>query len=773
MHPEQARKWRIASELLIEILELPEVQQHAEAKRRAANLDVEGELLALLDSAGMASLLDLPGGELFETIATAPQPANALKGQEFDGWVLGDEIGHGGMSVVYHAFRAGEGYEQHAALKILAIAFRGPQHLASFVGERRILSELTHPGIARLIDGGVGADGTPYLVMEFIDGQRIDHWCAENQPSARDAVRLMERICGAAAHAHRHLVVHRDINPANVLVDTRGRPVLVDFGIAKLLGGADSGQTVQAFTPQFAAPEQQRIDGVITTATDIYGLGMLLKTLVPAEKRDKDLNAIVRVATHNDPEQRYNTARAMANDLVAWLEKRPIAAGPDAFSYRVQKFVQRNRRVLAVASLAMVVSLAALFTAWQHAQRSELETQKRRAVGEFLLGVFEQADIMQAGTDLRVTELLGNAADRARNTFADDPETLVALLTLIASGQTELTNYDATADLLFQVERLLSTHELSGRARTEYLLQRAKEAHELGRLPEAAQLAGEARTTIRHDSEIGELYLLAGATEVAYLVDAEQYQQALALAEELNTYVEHEGASPSAQTAVTHRYAVALEVNGDIEGAYSHYEKALELQAGYQPNNSLGRAAILSDYGVALYFDDDFEGSESVNREVLAIYQQAFEAPHPRISSALHNIAFALVGQERLDEAVNLLSRSYAMSVDLHGAEHIDSLLEQATLAALLVRTGQYARAEAMFRENLDVLARIAPDMHIQRGAVHSYLGDLLLQTGRFAESIIQYERAAEFFSQLPDDHVRVVEVRDRLAELEMRLNNS
>jgi serine/threonine-protein kinase len=439
-----------------------------------------------------------------------------------------------------------------------------------------------------------------------------------------------------------------------------------------------------------------------------------------------------------------------------------VAAGPDALTYRARKFIERNRRALAVAAGALLVSIAALLSAWHQAQLGRLEAEKRQAVAEFMLGLFEQADLMQAGTNLRVTDLLGSAAHPAGESLQDEPETLAALLTLIASGQTELTNYEASRQLLDEVEALIEAGELPPRIEGDYLLQRAKYVHELGDLGSAAGIAGEAAAVFRKLPEAESDYLLAAATQAAYLVDAERYEYALTLTSRL--VGASTGAGSAALTEIFHRHAVALEVNGDIQSAYEAYDKALELQAAYQPDNPLGRAAILSDYGVTHYFAGNFDHSEALLREVLAIYSEEFVPPHPRISSALHNLAFSMVGQERLPEAAEMLQQAYDMSVALHGEEHIDSLLEQATLAALMMKIGKFERAEHMLRANRETLARVAPEMRVQRGAVQSYLGDVLLQTGRLADSREEYVRAAELFSALPGDNIRDIEVRERLA---------
>lgn len=768
----EAGRWVRAGELLEQVLDLPVEQRAAAAARLGAEHQVETELNSLLQATLHDSVLDESLHHAVQGLPAELPRRSVLQGQTFGRWTLGEEIGRGGMSVVYHATRQGDGFEQHAALKILAISFLGDAHIEGFLRERRILSELHHPGIARLVDGGITPEGAPYFVMDFIEGLRIDRWCQQNNADIRTIGRLMLALSRAVAYAQRHFVVHRDINPSNVMVDSRGQPQLIDFGIAKLLGDAPPHQTVHAFTPEFAAPEQQS-GGSVTTATDVYGLGMLFRHLAKDKKLDRDLQLVLAVATHQDTDQRYSTARHLADDIEAWLENRPLQARPDSVGYRGRKFARRHWRGLAATLCALVIGAVGLASTWHQTRITQRETVKRQAMADFMLDLFEQADLMRAGADLRVSDLLETAAEQAQAELVNNPETLVALLNLIASGQTELTNYDESRRLLDKADELIGDHEIPPGERARTLQQRGKLAHELGDYPAAIERTRQAIGMLGQEPALQQARMLASAELVSWLVDAEQYDLALETAEVLHEEVLAAGVGPEILTAVTHRYAVALEVTGNLEPAYEQYRNALELQREYHPGNGLGRAAILSDYAIARYFGGQYVEAERMQREVLEIYSEHFEAPHPRISSALHNIALSLSGEERFEEAVDLLRQSWAMSVQLHGQDHIESLLEQATLGVLIGRTGGYVEAEQILRENLAALERTAPEMKVQRGSVLNYLADVLLQTNRLEESRAEYQKALALFDELPRDHIRVVEVNERLLEIAGKLDDS
>jgi serine/threonine-protein kinase len=765
MNTSDGQKWLLASEQLEYILQLPLDDQASALHRIGKELDIESELEQLLQGTRHASVLDDSLDSILEEMPSDIITRDALCGRRFGSWLLEKEIGRGGMSVVYLATRAGDGYTQRAALKILSIAFLNDSHVASFLSERKILSELTHPGIARLIDGGVTPDGAPYLVMDLVEGQRIDTWCREHQANTRSVLQLVVQVCRATSHAHRHLVVHRDINPSNVLMDHLGNPKLVDFGIAKVLDSGQTGKTLHAFTPEFAAPEQLRGDSV-TTATDIYGLGRLLSSLLHDRKLDRDLQMIINAATHEDADQRYATAKFMADDLQAWLDNRPVKARPDSFAYRAKKFTRRHWHWLSVAVLTLLVALSGvLSTLWQ-AENSRREAEKHKAVANFILHIFEQADLMQTGSHLRVTDLLETAAQQAQNEVKNDPATLVSLLTLIASGQLELTNYDAAASALDEAEKLIQANEISSADRAAYLRQRGKESYELGDFGAAVNYLETAVNLLKGDRAEQKQYYLAGATLAGYLIDSESYEDARDLTESLLFELKDQSPDFEVLAQLTHKHAIALEVTGDINAAFDQYQQALRYQRSFQPDNLLGRAAILSDYGIAFYFDGQFAESEKINREVLELFVGQLRSPHPRIASSLHNLAFSLVGQQRLEEAIGLLTQAYEMTIELHGTDHIDSLLEQATLATLIMRSGDFERAEPLLRENITTLERIAPEMQVQRGSVHSYLGDVFLQTGRLEASRAEYHKALQLFAELPDENIRVVEARERLEEI-------
>ena len=296
-----------------------------------------------------------------------------------DRYRLTGKLGTGGMGVVYRAERSDGAYQKQVAIKIVPWAAGDEKLLDRFREERAILARLDHPNIARLLDGGTTADGLPYIAMELAEGVPIDEFAKREKPSQRELVELFRRICAAVSYAHRNLIVHRDLKPGNILVsrgtDGVADPKLLDFGIAKLLDESDLTTRTRALTPEYASPEQ--ISGApVTTASDVYSLGVLLYELVsghrpyrattgvmdlaaaicndepvtPGPEFDPDIANIVLMALRKEPDRRYASAEQMSDDLRRWLEGYPVTARPDTRGYRARKFLFRNKLAAAAAA---------------------------------------------------------------------------------------------------------------------------------------------------------------------------------------------------------------------------------------------------------------------------------------------------------------------------------------------------------------------------------------------------------------------------------------
>ncbi|HEX8148054.1 MAG TPA: protein kinase [Pyrinomonadaceae bacterium] len=428
-----------------------------EPDARGAHLDaacggdepLRAEVESLLASHERAAeFIEAPAAAFAPELPAAPPRGGAsttLAGRHVGPYRIERALGRGGMGAVFLARRADDEYEKQVAVKLIHGGLGDRLVTQRFLGERQILADLDHPNIARLVDGGATEDGTPYLVLDYIEGLPLDVFCDSRGLSTEARLRLFCEVCGAVQHAHRNLVVHRDIKPSNILVTPDGTPKLLDFGIAKLLDpvGAHTrtATAARALTPQYASPEQVRGES-ITTASDIYSLGVLLyelltgrhpysfKTLLPTEvervicetapekpsavvtrpaerhgeggaagkltpesvgrargerpeelrRRLKgDLDAIVLMAVRKEPQRRYASVAQLADDIRRHLEGRPVLAHADTISYRAAKFVRRHKAGAAAAAVVLLTLVSGVVaTAWQAKRATEQRDRAQR-----------------------------------------------------------------------------------------------------------------------------------------------------------------------------------------------------------------------------------------------------------------------------------------------------------------------------------------------------------------------------------------------------------
>ena len=273
--------WERLQDHFCDALDLSDAKRRAYlARLKATDPALQAEVLAMLGAHDDAGALRVEGSLLVAPPEEATGPAPERAGSRAGAWRLLRPLGQGGMGEVWLAERADGAFAMQAAVKLVHSGWRRAELVRRFERERRLLARLEHRNISRLLDGGTTDEGVPFLAMEFVDGRSIVEWCDERRLAVVERLRLFREVCEAVQFAHNNLIVHRDLKPANILVTGEGRPVLLDFGIARLLdpGDADSGLTrpeERLLTPECAAPEQMRGEAV-TTATDVWGLGVLL-----------------------------------------------------------------------------------------------------------------------------------------------------------------------------------------------------------------------------------------------------------------------------------------------------------------------------------------------------------------------------------------------------------------------------------------------------------------------------------------------------------------
>ncbi|MEO0559585.1 MAG: serine/threonine-protein kinase [Bacteroidota bacterium] len=737
-------------------------------------------LLAAEDELAESDFLSDPAAERSAPfLAEAP---DAYAGRRIGPWRLSDRLGEGGMGVVYRAERDDGLYHQTVALKLVGRGIAPDALVRRFEQERSVLARLSHPHIARLIDGGLSEDGQPYFAMELVDGEPFTHYVRQRDLRLRERLALFASVCDAVAHAHRHLVVHRDLKPSNILVteDDAGRATvkLLDFGIAKLLDGeeaSDLTRTGTLMTPEYAAPEQIRPDEAgITTAADVYALGVVLYELLtdqrpyeigrndppsavertvcdtavvapssvaPGPRRRRlrgDLDTIVETAMRKEPTARYASASALADDLRRHLEGLPIAARPATVGYRMGSFVRRHP--VGVGATALVVAtllLGLVGTTWQARMaaqerdraRTEAETSDR--IAGFLETLFDLSNPLSTeairGDTLTARTILARGTERVERELADEPEIQGTLLERLGLVYTNLSLFDDADSLL--------THALE-----------IRRSH-LG--PDHPEVASSLSALGRHWHERGEYERAEGHLREALEIRLDA----------LGT--DHTGTAES-----QHFLAVTLAYQEKDQGeAEGLLQSALATRRQLGP--PLHTAATLNTLG-NLYMDTErFAEAEDAHGEALALRREHLDANHPSIAVTLNNLALTLTSQDRYADAEPIYREALDRLKNELGTQHMYVAIGHNNLADVLQKDGRPQEAEPLYREAISLMKSLHPDGHPATAIFESKWAGALAESGRYSEAEpVLLRTHAEIVEGFGDDHSFVGLSRERIAAM-------
>ncbi|HEY6941438.1 protein kinase domain-containing protein [Dokdonella sp.] len=816
-------RWERLQELFDGLLARPPATREAWLADVEPDADLRAEALALVAAEGDGE--DGITRQLREAAARAATvPAS---GRQLGPYRLTGEIGSGGMGTVFLAERVDQHFDQRVAIKLLR-GLPTRDSTERMRRERQILADLSHPHIARLLDGGTTADGQPYLVMEYVDGVPLNEFCRARDLPLRERLQLLLKICSAVQYAHQRLVIHRDLKPANVLVRGDGEPVLLDFGIAKLLG--ETGGTAQQtglpwFTPAYASPEQRK-GHPVSTATDVHGLGLLLYETISdcVPSRDEtgrlpppsrvakrrlppELDLIVAKATHVEPERRYVSASALADDVTRYLRGRPVHAAPDRMHYRIAKFVSRHR--LATLAGVAAIALAAWFT-WRlanerdRALRAEALARQQSAtansVVDYLVALFHSASPEEAGTrPIAPRDLVDRGRREIDARLAEAPQQRARLLGAFGKIYLELGLPDDAADSLLRAAELERSHG-TPRQRAAYLADQ-------GFALNLAERPGSAEPVLR------EAIATLGTVAPEDRKLAADILSTLGLSQARNG--DASGGVASAQRAL--EYAAAAEGKDSVTYAQCLYALAeTEMRSGRFDDAE--RDARLSIETMRQRLPDDadeviqakgfltevyeqqgrYADGERLLREMLQTRLRTLDPGSAWAVTARNNLAQAIQLQGRIVEATALLQEN----VDLMRANHQERTPSYSiglnNLASLLEQAGDYATSLAMFREVLDNAlkqstetddprlpiyrqnlgrslmlngkldaARVMLDMpiegnadsmdlRIERARRFAHLGDWMRRSHRYDEALSYLDQSSAAFAALyPPTHAR------------------
>ena len=752
-----AERWSRIQTMLHHALDLPKEEREAYVEHACAgDAPLAAEVMSLLAE-------DASGGSILDT--ELARLAHDMLGQERDvpreigPYRVLSVLGEGGMGVVYLAEREGLGHR--VAIKVLRDAALSPSRRRRFAQEAQTLAHLNHPAIARLYDAAVLPDGTPYFVMEPVDGLAITTYCSRHQCSLLERLRLFRAACDAVLYAHRQAIIHRDLKPSNILVapdPAGGGPAgikLLDFGIAKQLDRMETGEDqtrtqLRLMTPAYAAPEQLRGEP-LGVYTDVYALGVVLYQLLtdrlpfrlddltpgqaerliletdpekpsvvgaqaasraeaPGRAAWADLDVLCLTALQKDPQRRYPTVEALIRDIDHFLRAEPLEARPDSLPYRAGKFFRRNRRpvIASVLVAAFLVALTAFYTTRLATARDDAlaEAARTERIQRFMLGLFAGGDEAAGPADsLRVVTLIDRGVLEAR-LLDSEPGVQAELYHTLGTIAQQMGDFERADSLLLQT--LHQRQALLGPDHPYVALSLLA----LGRLRVEQVDLDDAARLVRQSLEMSRRQLPAGHPAVA---------DALAT------------------------LGKVLQERGEYDRAVTLLEEAVRLRAAQDPT-SVELSVALSDLASTHFYAGRYAKSDSLNRLALAMDQRLYGRRHPFVANSLANLGATQFQLANYEEAERLYRQALAITVAYHGEDHHETAARLLMLGQTLAFQTRHEEALQALRPALAIRERVFGPQSPRVASVLNEMGTVALKQGDQAAAEAHYWRVVDIY---------------------------
>ena len=780
-------RWSQVKRLAEAALELPAHERAAYLHRACgADAPLRADVEAILAAAGEApEFFERPAAESFLGVASASAGA-ALIGRRFGAYEVVRPIASGGMGAVYLGRRADEQFQKDVAIKFIKCGFLDGDAGRRLTQERQTLANLDHPNIAKLLDGGMTAEGLPYLVMEYVPGQPINQYCDEQRRNTHQRLELFRTVCAAVQYAHQNLIVHRDLKPGNIFVTADGVPKLLDFGIAKVLdehgatGPATQTLTMhRCLTPEYASPEQIRGEP-ITTATDVYSLGVVLYELLtgqrpfqaksgalhdlarticeqepvkpstavrrtpsqlggsgsgpapaaplptrrrpaaPPEKLRRhlagDIDAIVLTALRKERQRRYASVEQLSEDIRRHLEGLPVLAQPSTLRYRATKFIRRHKTSVAAAVVVAASLVAAVIATTWAAQVARQERNVARVAERRAQREAENARV-ETLKSKRVTEFLQKML-----TAADPSQnpTDVSVRQLLDEAAQRVAIEFAQDPEVESAVRIAIGQTYVG----------------LGRYDEAETQLRRAvaiQETI-HGGDHEDVANALGALAVVLYARGRYPEAELAGARALDIHRSVYGEIHADVATDVNNLGAIVRARGDLDRAEPLYRQALELRRRLFGEEHLDVAETLNNLAILVSVRGDVATAEALCRQVLAVRRKLLPARHPLVAQSLDNLA-ATLSSEQHDEAIALHREALALYRELLGNDHPDVATTALNLGMRLVGHGEPPEAEPLLRESIRIRRQVFGESNARVAVAETGLGRCLTALGRFDEA--------------------------------------
>lgn len=803
-----SERWERIQAIFHEAVALPPAERHRYVAAAAgADTGLADEVLAALDEdARGLTLLDGGIGRVAGPILDGARAAV----EQIGPYRLVRVVGEGGMGTVFKAERVDLGTS--AAIKVLRDAWLSPSRRRRFSAEQRTLAALNHPGIARLFDAGVLGDGTPWIVMEYVDGVPITDYCQTHQLPLAERLRLFRAVCDAVNYAHRHLIIHRDLKPSNILVAAGGSVKLLDFGIAKQLAETDSDTDVtrtgmRALTPAYAAPEQIRGEPV-GVYSDVFSLGILLYELVTGKRpfdvpaaasaviraaafdrepprpsgarKNTDLDVLVLTALRADPARRYASVEALIRDLDHYRNGEALDARADAVGYRLAKFSRRHWRPLAAAAamITVIIGLVGFYTVRLATARDSAVVQATRAerTRELLLGLFTGGDTSAApAEDLRVLTLLNRGVQEA-DALRGEPAVQADMHATLGTIYGRLGDF-ARADGLLR-KALDERVRLSGAGSPEAAdveLRLALLRSDQARFDEAERLARQGLESLQKlgppaAAQVAKAYTTLGEV----LTERGRYPDAIRMLEQASRLQSGAGDDNADYARTLRQLFNANFYAGNYDVADEVGRRVLSMTRRISGDRHALVADDLINLGAIQSERGKYPEAEAFYRDALAITEAWHGKDSPQTGSALTMLGRSLVYQKRFDEARVLLQRALGIQERVFGPDHPRVASAINDLGNIAVQSGRLDDAETAFTRMGDIYRKAHGGKHFLVATANSNLGGVFLAKKDYHRAESLYRGAVAMYSDTQGpEHLNTGIARIKLGRALLRQQRS